>query len=511
MKQSSTSSSKTNHPSSAVRCHFFLNHNDVFNEDVCTNTDDTNENDHRISTSSLSSSSSSPSYVSITIQNYHRLSRSKILVLCMACFVCLTTFILPYIEKIENDKEEDIVIIIVNKQYHDNHQPTTIKPSITDDRNEKQDLSLSSNNTISAREEHGKKSEREINSTENSSIILLFPQVIRQMKEKLETEKKNFIRQLYIDYGTPYFDQMFREVVEDKENVMTSSTNDSSSYDNDRLRNPLRMIFQHKNSTSYQRLKQRVMKKIIHGALLEIRQQHKRTTIKNNVSTTEHDDDEEDKVSFVWVTSGNSIAAGHGNLYDETYTSIIEHSLRSMNMKSIFHIEFIVRNYALGATKSGPEIALCLQEIFGQDIDILFWHYAVTDNRDVNIMYLFLYRSGFIPSHPINILFDVSTSRHYGVIEALLQKNHLPILHMNSDVLKDVLQYVPDSFGLSEEQIQQLPRLIRNFRCQKQIEDGDPYCKQEKYNLTVCPTRLYQTNWHPGWYGTVFLFDKDGK
>lgn len=320
---------------------------------------------------------------------------------------------------------------------------------------------------------------------QNEKVTTEFTTVIKEMNEKLYAAKQDLLRQLYVDYGTPYFDQMFREEVD---NVDATSSDELP---------PLRMIFQPTNGTSYQRLKQRVMIKIIQGALLEIRKKSYFTS-NDNETTTEQQQEQFEKVSFVWANAGHSVAAGHGNLYDETYTSIIKQSLQS-TMASIFNIDFIVRQYAMGSTKSGPEIALCLKEIFGQDVDILLWHYALTDNRDVSLMYLFLYRSGFISSHPINILFEVSKPERYEIIESLQQINHLPILSMDTNVLADVLNHVPDSFGLLEEQIMQLPKFVRNFRCQKQIEDGDPYCKTEKFNLTVCPKRLYQTNWHPGW------------
>lgn len=74
---------------------------------------------------------------------------------------------------------------------------------------------------------------------------------------------------------------------------------------------------------------------------------------------------------FVWATGGHSAAAGHGNFYDESYTSYLEQAV-----KPVFEavgLQFTGRNYAMGSTASAPESALCNKEIYGQDIDALVW------------------------------------------------------------------------------------------------------------------------------------------
>lgn len=69
--------------------------------------------------------------------------------------------------------------------------------------------------------------------------------------------------------------------------------------------------------------------------------------------------------NFVWATGGHSAAAGHGNLYNESYTAFMERSA-----KPIFEavgIGFEGRNYAMGGMRSAPEFALCQESIFGLD------------------------------------------------------------------------------------------------------------------------------------------------
>jgi uncharacterized membrane-anchored protein len=63
-----------------------------------------------------------------------------------------------------------------------------------------------------------------------------------------------------------------------------------------------------------------------------------------------------------------------GNFLDETYTAVMERTV-----KSIFRavgIDFVARNYAMSAARSAPEAAWCIEEIFGNDLDVLLWDYG---------------------------------------------------------------------------------------------------------------------------------------
>lgn len=84
---------------------------------------------------------------------------------------------------------------------------------------------------------------------------------------------------------------------------------------------------------------------------------------------------EDTYAKYVWSTGGHSAAAGHGNLYNETYTAFMEQDL-----KQIFGsigIEFEGRNYAMGGTKSAAEMAMCWKEIFGDDTDFFSWDFGM--------------------------------------------------------------------------------------------------------------------------------------
>ena len=68
---------------------------------------------------------------------------------------------------------------------------------------------------------------------------------------------------------------------------------------------------------------------------------------------------------------------------------------------------------------------------------------------------------------------------------------------------KTALQTVPDTAGKTEEEIEAMPKYVRSFRCEKNIESGEP-CKKTKFSYIggdePCNQRKYRVSWHPGWY-----------
>jgi len=80
---------------------------------------------------------------------------------------------------------------------------------------------------------------------------------------------------------------------------------------------------------------------------------------------------------FVWATGGHSAAAGHGNLFNESYTAFMNRAVS--DVFGAIGIEFEGKNYAMGGTASAPEIALCSEAVFGTDADVISWDFAMTD------------------------------------------------------------------------------------------------------------------------------------
>ena len=77
--------------------------------------------------------------------------------------------------------------------------------------------------------------------------------------------------------------------------------------------------------------------------------------------------------------SGNSDAAGHGNFFGEQYTMVM-----ADRAKDLFHsvgLDLVARPFGIGGATSAPEIAGCAKEIFGTDVDLITWDFAMTDGR----------------------------------------------------------------------------------------------------------------------------------
>jgi hypothetical protein len=217
---------------------------------------------------------------------------------------------------------------------------------------------------------------------------------------------------------------------------------------------------------------------------------------------------------LVWATGGHSATAGHGNFYDESYTAFLERSARivftstllatttNKNNNKKHPFGFLEgRNYAMGATSSGPEISLCMDEIFGKDIDILVWDYGMTDGNYVDLLSLYCHRAGRNVGRPIILAYHAGGRAWVQRARIIQEMEDMGLAAMISSeqIMDEALAAIPDSLGLSDEYIQRLPPYVRNFRCGPQIESGQPYCGSQKYNDTMCADRKGKTNWHPGW------------
>lgn len=83
----------------------------------------------------------------------------------------------------------------------------------------------------------------------------------------------------------------------------------------------------------------------------------------------------EGNVNFIWTTGGHSASAGHGNLYNETYTAYLGRDLLQVLPKIGWNVE--TRNYAMGGMGSGSELGLCMEQVYGNDFDFLGWDFGM--------------------------------------------------------------------------------------------------------------------------------------
>lgn len=307
-------------------------------------------------------------------------------------------------------------------------------------------------------------------------------------------EKERLLQKLRKDYGE-YFESIFVNSENGKYRPCIGATDEGPSL---------------------QRLKRKLMIKIL-SMQSKIKEQDSYSTgcdctsetgkaLRNNVE--EKDDpsllyEDIDSTAFfekyVWATGGHSAAAGHGNLFNESYTAYMER-----DVKDIFGsigIEFEGRNYAMGGTHSATDVSMCWKEIFGQDVDFFSWDYGMTDGNDVSKLFHFSYRGGISESRPAAMLV------HYGGragknrlgAYAALEEMGMAAFHSNEGLMASMRDEIPDSSGLStNEAINALPEYVRNFKCGTSLEKGDPYCGSEKFTKWGCENRMKQTSWHPG-------------
>jgi hypothetical protein len=201
---------------------------------------------------------------------------------------------------------------------------------------------------------------------------------------------------------------------------------------------------------------------------------------------------------YVWGTGGHSSAAGHGNLYNESYTAFLERDLA--DVFGTVGIEFIGRNYAMGGTSSGSEIAMCFEQIFGSDVDFFSWDFGMTDGGVAEKILFYGIRGGLSPGRPAYMGIHLGGNNR---VERERKIEDLEKLGMAGFMFEDaslsrMKAAIPDSALLSEEELSALPEYVRNFKCNGGYETGEPFCTKEKFSHYICDKRGKQGSWHPG-------------
>jgi len=256
------------------------------------------------------------------------------------------------------------------------------------------------------------------------------------------------------------------------------------------------------NNISRERLKRRMMIKILQSLSKE-----------NEPNKYEDDGNlREQDITFTWVTGGDSSAAGHGNLLEQSYTAVLEDTVK--DVFASLGIKFIARNYAMGGYVSAPELALCMESIYGSDIDVLNWDFAKMDGTNHHRAALWGSRAGVHPSKPILFMMDDLSSKRFETF-LYLEKNGLGVALMNGNAYKHLRKRMPDSNDNFIE-VDEIPDALRYFICGETIEGSAScedsmrfnaceteeglLCKQNKWRTKdKCIDARYQTSWHPGW------------
>jgi hypothetical protein len=197
-------------------------------------------------------------------------------------------------------------------------------------------------------------------------------------------------------------------------------------------------------------------------------------------------------------TGGHSAAAGHGNMYLESYTAVMERALKPIF--AAVGLDFVGRNYAMGGTGSAPEIAMCIESVFGNDVDVISWDYGMVDGRYAISMATYFYRAALLPNRPAGVALHFPRGGNFWGTMKDYEQRGLAMFIMDEKAELAAMTASPDTFGLSASEIAEMPEYVRSFRCaDNSVETGDPTCRTEKWNTTTCSKRKYQTSWHPGW------------
>lgn len=214
---------------------------------------------------------------------------------------------------------------------------------------------------------------------------------------------------------------------------------------------------------------------------------------------------------FTWINAGHSSSAAHGNLYQQSYTAIMQQYAKPA-FKAV-GLEFVAKNYAMGAYAGNMELSLCLEAIYGQNFDVLSWDFGMIDGRNYFGLSLFINRL-MLMAHKWSLQKPSDTKSP--------KFSFLPILHLigPEGTRKEILSQaedlgmgsvifdfnkmnnhvkttVPDATADENSQIL-LPESIAYLVCGGDIEKKQP-CDAYKYKTEPCQNMKGQVGWHPGW------------
>ncbi len=153
----------------------------------------------------------------------------------------------------------------------------------------------------------------------------------------------------------------------------------------------------------------------------------------------------------------------------------------------------------MGGTGSAAEVAMCWNEIFGDDVDFFSWDYGMTDvGQPLRFMH-YAYRGARSPGRPAFMGIRVNIDRRgQDKVVSYLEKNGMAIFLQDNSLWTEMRKGIPDTFGLSTDEISAMPKYVRNYKCNGDIEKGEPFCETEKYSTEICPDRQGKAPWHPG-------------
>lgn len=219
--------------------------------------------------------------------------------------------------------------------------------------------------------------------------------------------------------------------------------------------------------------------------------------------------------TFVWATAGDSAAAGHGNLFDQSYTAVLGRTVQ--DAFASLDVKFAAKNYAHGGYTSGPELALCMEAIYGTDLDVLTYDFSLTEGPDeIHRAALWGNRAGVHPTAPVLFLMGSRQERRWA--EFIRHEGMgLGAVLMDKNGIQDIRKRLPDSNQVENPE-EEIPGALRYYLCGESIEGVKPCDDMLRYNMCedtakgepctlnkyktdeVCEGNVrFQETWHPGY------------
>lgn len=157
-------------------------------------------------------------------------------------------------------------------------------------------------------------------------------------------------------------------------------------------------------------------------------------------------------------------------------------------------------NLVCDPCRSGLEIAMCSEQIYGSDVDFISWDFGMTDGKEYFKLLMYAYRAVLAPGHPAFLFFNGGSK--YGdrtnILMDLETRMGMSVFDSPQDSLQPITGAIPNMFGKNDDEIAKMPEYVRYLKCQDTVEKGDPFCSAMKYSNYTCSPRKKQTGWHPG-------------
>ena len=218
-----------------------------------------------------------------------------------------------------------------------------------------------------------------------------------------------------------------------------------------------------------------------------------------------------DVVTFTWVTAGDVRAAGFGNHLGNSYTSMLDDSVK--DAFAAVGLKFVAKNHGIYNFPSGPALSLCMDNVYGPDIDVLNWDFALADRDFKYRAALFGMRATLHPSRPLLMMVDRGDDDRWNKFSWGEGKVGVGLLNTHG-LEKLVNFHLPDT--LKALQLERLAPAVRYLQCNGSMEghrycqSGASYhvcnddlgalCRENKFLIKdSCDAVKYQSDWNAGW------------